>query len=76
MEHDWLHRTRKLFPERGRIGVFNRSYYEETLVVRVHPQYLRSYGLQGMYNGFDITMTHHFPVLCHPTPRRPVTFNV
>lgn len=49
MEHDWLHRTRKLFPERGRIGVFNRSYYEETLVVRVHPQYLRSYGLQGMY---------------------------
>eukprot|EP00035_Acanthoeca_spectabilis_P007719 m.142070 g.142070 ORF g.142070 m.142070 type:complete len:671 (-) comp14054_c0_seq8:223-2235(-) len=49
MEHDWLHRTRKLFPERGRIGVFNRSYYEETLVVRVHPNYLRSYGLTGLY---------------------------
>lgn len=49
MQHDWLHRTRKLFPERGRIGVFNRSYYEETLVVRVHPQYLKSYGLQGLY---------------------------
>lgn len=41
MQHDWLHRTRKLFPERGRIGVFNRSYYEETLVVRVRSFCLR-----------------------------------
>ncbi len=40
LEHDFLWRTTKCLPERGRIGVFNRSYYEETLVVRVHPEYL------------------------------------
>ena len=40
LEHDFLWRTAKRLPERGRIGVFNRSYYEEVLVVRVHPQYL------------------------------------
>mmetsp|Transcript_33888 Transcript_33888/g.102191 ORF Transcript_33888/g.102191 Transcript_33888/m.102191 type:complete len:387 (+) Transcript_33888:50-1210(+) len=55
MEHDWLHRTRKLFPERGRICVFNRSYYEETLVVRVHPNYLSSYGLTGLYEDAQFT---------------------
>ncbi len=37
LDHDFLWRTNKSFPERGRIGIFNRSYYEETLVVRVHP---------------------------------------
>lgn len=40
LEHDWLWRTNKRLPERGRIGVFNRSYYEEVLAVRVHPEYL------------------------------------
>jgi PPK2 family polyphosphate:nucleotide phosphotransferase len=40
LEHDFLWRTTKCLPERGRIGVFNRSYYEEVLVVRVHPEYL------------------------------------
>jgi polyphosphate kinase 2 (PPK2 family) len=40
LEHDWLWRTCKQLPERGRIGVFNRSYYEEVLAVRVHPEYL------------------------------------
>jgi PPK2 family polyphosphate:nucleotide phosphotransferase len=40
MDHDFLWRCMKRLPERGRIGVFNRSYYEETLVVRVHPQIL------------------------------------
>jgi len=40
LEHDFLWRTARCLPERGRIGVFNRSYYEETLVVRVHPEYL------------------------------------
>ncbi|MEO7793233.1 MAG: polyphosphate kinase 2 family protein [Thermoanaerobaculia bacterium] len=40
LDHDFLWRTSKCLPERGRIGVFNRSYYEETLVVRVHPQIL------------------------------------
>lgn len=40
LDHDFLWRTNMALPERGRIGVFNRSYYEEVLVVRVHPEYL------------------------------------
>jgi PPK2 family polyphosphate:nucleotide phosphotransferase len=40
LEHDFLWRCLKCLPERGRIGIFNRSYYEETLVVRVHPELL------------------------------------
>jgi PPK2 family polyphosphate:nucleotide phosphotransferase len=45
LEHDFLWRTTFRLPERGQIGVFNRSYYEEVLVVRVHPEMLRSQGL-------------------------------
>lgn len=45
LEHDFLWRTTRRRPERGRIGIFNRSYYEEVLVVRVHPELLRSQGL-------------------------------
>jgi PPK2 family polyphosphate:nucleotide phosphotransferase len=45
LEHDFLWRTNRHLPERGRIGIFNRSYYEEVLVVRVHPEMLRSQGL-------------------------------
>jgi PPK2 family polyphosphate:nucleotide phosphotransferase len=40
LDHDYLWRTTKALPERGRIGIFNRSYYEEVLVVRVHPEVL------------------------------------
>ena len=40
LAHDFLWRAAKRLPERGRIGIFNRSYYEETLVVRVHPELL------------------------------------
>lgn len=40
LDHDFLWRSAKRLPGRGKIGVFNRSYYEETLVVRVHPEYL------------------------------------
>ena len=40
LDHDFLWRTTKCLPERGRIGIFNRSYYEEVLVVKVHPQIL------------------------------------
>jgi len=40
LDHDFLWRTAKSLPQRGRIGVFNRSYYEEVLVLRVHPEYL------------------------------------
>jgi PPK2 family polyphosphate:nucleotide phosphotransferase len=42
LDHDFLWRTTVRLPERGRIGVFNRSYYEETLIVRVHPEILES----------------------------------
>jgi PPK2 family polyphosphate:nucleotide phosphotransferase len=45
LEHDFLWRTTRCLPERGRIGIFNRSYYEEVLVVRVHPLILRGQGL-------------------------------
>jgi PPK2 family polyphosphate:nucleotide phosphotransferase len=42
LDHDYLWRSMKSLPERGRIGIFNRSYYEEVLVVRVHPEILAS----------------------------------
>lgn len=45
LEHDFLWRTTCRLPERGRIGIFNRSYYEEVLVVRVHPELLQAQGL-------------------------------
>ena len=41
LDHDFLWRTTQSLPERGRIGIFNRSYYEEVLIVRVHPEILR-----------------------------------
>ena len=40
LDHDFLWRTTRHLPERGRIGIFNRSWYEEVLVVKVHPEYL------------------------------------
>jgi PPK2 family polyphosphate:nucleotide phosphotransferase len=45
LEHDFLWRTTFRLPARGQIGIFNRSYYEEVLVVRVHPELLRNAGL-------------------------------
>ncbi|OIR11821.1 polyphosphate kinase 2 (PPK2) [mine drainage metagenome] len=42
LDHDFLWRTTQALPERGRIGIFNRSYYEEVLIVRVHPEILRA----------------------------------
>jgi PPK2 family polyphosphate:nucleotide phosphotransferase len=42
LEHDFLWRTTRSLPERGRIGIFNRSYYEEVLIVRVHPEIFQS----------------------------------
>jgi PPK2 family polyphosphate:nucleotide phosphotransferase len=42
LNHDYLWRTNRYIPERGRIGIFNRSYYEEVLVVRVHPELLEN----------------------------------
>jgi PPK2 family polyphosphate:nucleotide phosphotransferase len=47
LKHDFLWRTTRELPERGRIGIFNRSYYEEVLIARVHPEILRGEGLPG-----------------------------
>jgi PPK2 family polyphosphate:nucleotide phosphotransferase len=46
LEHDFLWRTTRDLPERGRIGIFNRSYYEEVLIARVHPEILKAEGLK------------------------------
>jgi PPK2 family polyphosphate:nucleotide phosphotransferase len=48
LEHDFLWRTTCRLPERGRIGVFNRSYYEEVLAVRVHPELLQAQRIPGL----------------------------
>ena len=48
LEHDFLWRTTRDLPERGRIGIFNRSYYEEVLIVRVHPELLSGEGLPDL----------------------------
>src|SRR5580692_3602487 len=45
LQHDFLWRTTRRLPERGRIGIFNRSYYEEVLIARVHPEILLRQGL-------------------------------
>ena len=66
LDHDFLWRTTKALPERGRIGIFNRSYYEEVLVVRVHPEYLKGQRLPDMPDDlsglwrqrFDSILTH------------------
>src|SRR6185312_2556502 len=47
LDHDFLWRTTRALPERGRIGIFNRSYYEEVLIVRVHPEILAAERLPG-----------------------------
>ncbi len=47
LDHDFLWRTTRCLPEKGRIGIFNRSYYEEVLIVRVHPELLTAQGVQG-----------------------------
>lgn len=54
LEHDFLWRTTQCLPERGRIGIFNRSYYEEVLIVRVHPEILRSQGLPDASKDEDV----------------------
>jgi PPK2 family polyphosphate:nucleotide phosphotransferase len=54
MDHDYLWRAAKRLPARGMIGIFNRSYYEETLVVRVHPQILAGQKLPPKAKGRDV----------------------
>ena len=57
LQHDFLWRTTRNLPERGRIGIFNRSYYEEVLIVRVHPEILRAEGLPAR-SADDETIWH------------------
>jgi len=54
LDHDFLWRCARRLPERGRIGIFNRSYYEEVLVVRVHPEFLAGQKLPRNLVGKDI----------------------
>lgn len=54
LDHDYLWRSMKALPERGRIGIFNRSYYEEVLVVRVHPEILNQQQLPHLLKGEQI----------------------
>jgi PPK2 family polyphosphate:nucleotide phosphotransferase len=54
LDHDFLWRCYRRLPERGRIGVFNRSHYEEVLVVRVHPEYLGSQKLPRLPEAGDL----------------------
>lgn len=55
LDHDFLWRCVKALPERGRIGIFNRSHYEEVLVVKVHPEYLLKQNLPGINSVEDVT---------------------
>ena len=60
LQHDFLWRTTRRLPERGRIGIFNRSYYEEVLIVRVHPEMLRIQGLPDeLVDGKNIWKERH-----------------
>ena len=54
LDHDYLWRSMKSLPERGRIGIFNRSYYEELLIVRVHPEILKKQQLPSFPQGNQI----------------------
>jgi len=55
LEHDFLWRTTRALPERGRIGIFNRSYYEEVLIVRVHPEIFRAENIpDGLVHKKDV----------------------
>jgi len=54
LQHDFLWRTSRLLPERGKIGIFNRSYYEEVLAVRVHPEFLAAEKIPGPLVSEDI----------------------
>jgi PPK2 family polyphosphate:nucleotide phosphotransferase len=66
LEHDFLWRTSQCLPERGRIGIFNRSYYEEVLIVRVHPEILRSQGLpDGLVNEKTIWKQRYRSIVDH-----------
>jgi PPK2 family polyphosphate:nucleotide phosphotransferase len=65
LDHDYLWRTVRRLPERGRIGIFNRSYYEEVLVVRVHPPILANEKLPRSAAGKDIFERRYEDIKAH-----------
>ena len=65
LDHDFLWRTSRRLPERGRIGVFNRSHYEEVLVVRVHPEYLTGQQLPGPIDEDSIWQARYESIRTH-----------
>ena len=65
LQHDFLWRTTRNLPERGRIGIFNRSYYEEVLVVRVHPELLAAEGLPDATAGKKHVWHHRYRSITH-----------
>lgn len=65
LDHDFLWRTTRCLPERGRIGVFNRSYYEEVLVVRVHPEFLNGQKLPDRVNLKNIWTERYESIASH-----------
>ena len=67
LDHDFLWRTTIALPERGRIGIFNRSYYEEVLVVRVHPELLERQQLPPNMAGNDIWRHRFAAIRAHET---------
>ena len=65
LQHDFLWRTTRALPERGRIGIFNRSYYEEVLILRVHPDLLEAEGLPGVSAGDETVWRDRFRSIRH-----------
>lgn len=60
LDHDFLWRTNQVLPERGKIGIFNRSYYEEVLIARVHPEILASQGIPDEPNDISDIWSQRF----------------
>jgi len=65
LEHDFLWRSARCLPERGHIGIFNRSYYEEVLILRVHPKLLEGEGLPREAGREDDLWRHRFASIAH-----------
>jgi PPK2 family polyphosphate:nucleotide phosphotransferase len=65
LQHDFLWRTTRDLPERGRIGIFNRSYYEEVLIARVHPEILHGEGLPDSSHDARATWQGRFASIRH-----------
>lgn len=65
LDHDFLWRTSKSLPERGRIGIFNRSYYEEALVVKVHPEYLTGQRIDGPETNTEFWQNRYDSINAH-----------